>query len=145
MNRFVFLVYLLDMIPACLCIICVHIFGPLCGTCYSDIWMEFFTLCHTHCTCVDFIANYCCSENVSNGDCSARDWASTPSGGGDMEIQKAYLKYNLVTSSVCLRHNYCDFSLWFNCGYWRENTSINIVWYMIMAFARWSKKHRMVT
>ena len=26
-------------------------------------------------------------------------------GGGDMEIQKAYLKYNLVTSSVCLRHN----------------------------------------
>ena len=34
-----------------------------------------------------------------------RDWAFTPSGGGDMEIQKAYLKYNLVTSSVCLRHN----------------------------------------
>ena len=29
----------------------------------------------------------------------------TPSGGGDMEMQKAYLKYNLVTSSVCLRHN----------------------------------------
>ena len=34
-----------------------------------------------------------------------RDWAFTPSGGGDMEIQKAYVKYNLVTSSVCLRHN----------------------------------------
>ena len=34
-----------------------------------------------------------------------RDWAFTPSGGGDMEIQKAYLKYNLVTSSVCLRHD----------------------------------------
>ena len=31
-----------------------------------------------------------------------------------------------------------DFSSWFNCGYWRENTSMNIVWYMIMAFARWS-------
>ena len=28
-----------------------------------------------------------------------RDWAFTPSGGGDMEIQKTYLKYNLVTSS----------------------------------------------
>ena len=28
------------------------------------------------------------------------DWAFTPSGGGDMEIQKAYLKYNLVTSSI---------------------------------------------
>ena len=35
-----------------------------------------------------------------------RDWAFTPSGGGDMELQKAYLKYNLVTSSACLRHNY---------------------------------------
>ena len=34
-----------------------------------------------------------------------RDWALTPSGAGDMEIQKAYLKYNLVTSSMCLRHN----------------------------------------
>ena len=34
-----------------------------------------------------------------------RDWAFTPSGGGDMQIQKAYLKYNLVTSSVCLRHS----------------------------------------
>ena len=34
-----------------------------------------------------------------------RDWAVTPSGGGDMEIQKADLKYNLVTSSVSLRHN----------------------------------------
>ena len=34
-----------------------------------------------------------------------------PSGGGDMEIQKAYLKHNLVTSSVCLLHNYT-----FHCG-----------------------------
>ena len=73
-----------------------------------------------------------------------RDWAFIPSGGGDMEIQKAYLKYNLVTSSVCLRHN-LDFLLWFNCGYWRENTSMNIVWYTIMAFARWFKQHKMVT
>ena len=40
-----------------------------------------------------------------------RDWAFTPSGGGDMEIQKVYLKYNLVTSSVCLRHNQT-----FHCG-----------------------------
>ena len=33
-----------------------------------------------------------------------RLWAFTPSGGGDMEIQKACLIYNVVTS-VCLRHN----------------------------------------
>ena len=46
-------------------------------------------------------------ETVSAGGRShgQRDWAFTPSGGGDMEIQKAYQKYNLVTSSVCLRHN----------------------------------------
>ena len=30
---------------------------------------------------------------------------SPPSAGDDMEIQKAYLRYNLVTSSVCLRHS----------------------------------------
>ena len=35
----------------------------------------------------------------------------TPSGGGDMVIQNACLIYNVVTSSVCLRHNYT-----FNCG-----------------------------
>ena len=29
----------------------------------------------------------------------------TPSGGGDMEIQKACLIYNVVTFSVCLHHN----------------------------------------
>ena len=38
-----------------------------------------------------------------------------------------------------------DISLWFNWGYWRENTSMNIVWYMIKVFAWWSKQHRMVT
>ena len=35
-----------------------------------------------------------------------RFWALSPSGGGDMEIQKACLIYNVVTSSACLRHNY---------------------------------------
>ena len=35
-----------------------------------------------------------------------QSWAFTPSGGGDMEIQKkACLIYNAATSSVCLRHN----------------------------------------
>ena len=62
-----------------------------------------------------------------------RDWAFTPSGGGDMEIQKACLMYNVMMSSVCLRLQ-LDFSLWFNCGYWQEITSINIVWYMYMAW-----------
>ena len=32
---------------------------------------------------------------------SQRDWAFTPSGGGDMEIQKACLIHSVVTSSVC--------------------------------------------
>ena len=41
--------------------------------------------------------------------------------------------------------SHVDFSFWFNCGYWLENSSMNIVWYMIMALARWSKQHRMVT
>ena len=46
-----------------------------------------------------------------------------------MEIQKACLKYNLVTSSVCLRHNYtfhCGLTAvigekihqWTSCGTW---------------------------
>ena len=37
-----------------------------------------------------------------------------------------------------------DFSWWFNCGYWRENTTMNIVWYMIMAFARWLNRREFV-
>ena len=45
----------------------------------------------------------------------------------------------------CMLTSQSDFSLRFNCSYWRENTSMNIVWYMIMAFAWWSKQHRMVT
>ena len=44
-------------------------------------------------------------EPVSAGGRGRGDWAFTPSAGGDMEIQTTYLKYNLVTSSVCLRHN----------------------------------------
>ena len=46
-------------------------------------------------------------ETVSADGRSARPTGlgGHPTGGGDMEIQKAYLKYNLVTSSVCLRHN----------------------------------------
>ena len=46
-------------------------------------------------------------ETVSAGGRShgQRNWAFTPSGGGDMEIQNACLMYNLVTCSVCLRHN----------------------------------------
>ena len=52
-------------------------------------------------------ANWAPIETVSVGGRSARParLAFTPSGGGDMEMQKAYLKYNLMTSSVCLRHN----------------------------------------
>ena len=53
------------------------------------------------------------SHITQNRDCKCdrpfphgqRFWAFTPSGGGDMEIQKACLFYNIVTSSVCLRHN----------------------------------------
>ena len=53
---------------------------------------------------------------------------------------------NVQSSDVsCILTSQLAFSLWFNCGYWRENTSMNIVWYMIMAFVRWSKQHRMVT
>ena len=40
-------------------------------------------------------------EAVPHGQ---RDWAFTPSGGGDMEIQKAVLFNHLVKSNVCLRH-----------------------------------------
>ena len=32
-------------------------------------------------------------------------WALSPSGGGDMEIKKACIIYNVVTSGVCLCHN----------------------------------------
>ena len=39
----------------------------------------------------------------------------TPSGAGDMEIQKAVLFYYVMTSNVCL-HHIKDFSLWFNPG-----------------------------
>ena len=45
----------------------------------------------------------------------------------------------------CMLTSQLGFSVWFNSGYWRENTSMNIVWYMIMAFVRWSKQQRMVT
>ena len=47
------------------------------------------------------------------------------------------LVYAYVTQSY--------FSLRFNSGYGRENTSMSIVWYMIMAFAQWSKQHMVVT
>ena len=70
-------------------------------------------------------------ETVSAGGRShgQRNWAFTPSGGGNMEIQKACLMYNLVTSSVCLRHNYtfyCGLTAvigekmhqWTSCGTW---------------------------
>ena len=40
-----------------------------------------------------------------------RFWTLAPSGGGDMEIQKTCIINNVVTSSVCLRHN-CSF----HCG-----------------------------
>ena len=45
-------------------------------------------------------------ETVSAEGRSARlrHWVFTPSGGGDMEIQRDMLFYHLVTSSVCLRH-----------------------------------------
>ena len=56
-----------------------------------------------------------------------------------------YKNLSKVQSSdvSCMMTSQLDFSLWFNCGYWRENTSMNIVRYMIMA--RRSKQHRMVT
>ena len=53
-----------------------------------------------------FFFNCMCSKTVSARGRShgQRDWVFTPSGGGDMEIQKAMLFYHLVTSNVCLRH-----------------------------------------
>ena len=76
-------------------------------------------------------------NGISNRDCMCgrpfphgqRFWALSPSGGGDMEIQKACLIYNVVTSSVCLRHNYtfhCGLTAvigekihqWTSCGTW---------------------------
>ena len=45
-----------------------------------------------------------------------RDWAFTPSGGGDMEIQKAMLFYHLVRFNVCLRYRST-----FHCG----STAVN--------------------
>ena len=45
----------------------------------------------------------------------------------------------------CLLASQFHFLVWFNRSYWWESTSMNIVWYIIMSFVRWSKQHTLVT
>ena len=35
--------------------------------------------------------------------------------------------------------SHLDFLLWFNRGHWGENTSMDIVWYMVLGFVQWSQ------
>ena len=43
-----------------------------------------------------------------------------------------------------MRASFTNFLLWSNHSRWWENTSINIVWNMIMYVTRWSKQHKLM-